>query len=187
MTFKLLGICIARPAAAIRRLNGFADPGLLSRSASLTRRRRTNMDKILVMDFAEANRLLPETYAIANFHDVKGKPRWTGWPRRLVPADTRRTAVLAGSGRAEQPAMDITQAPGDSPVARYHPGDEPTSEKQRYIRIQRPLPPQGAGRIGVGCPTRDSDAQTQPEARSCVTVRSGLLRVPAQIGQRRTR
>ncbi len=26
-----------------------------------------------------------------------------------------------------------------------------------------------------------------PEARSCVTVRSGLLRVPAQIGQRRTR
>jgi hypothetical protein len=39
----------------------------------------------------------------------------------------------------------------------------------------------------VGCPTRDSDAQTQPEARSCVTGRSGLLRVPAQIGQRRTR
>ena len=34
---------------------------------------------------------------------------------------------------------------------------------------------------------RDSDAQTQAEARSCVTVRSGLLRVPAQIGQRRTR
>ena len=27
----------------------------------------------------------------------------------------------------------------------------------------------------------------QPEARSCVTVRRGLLRVPAQIGQRRTR
>src|SRR5262249_32060708 len=36
-------------------------------------------------------------------------------------------------------------------------------------------------------PTRDSDAQTQPEARSCVTVHSGLVRVPAQIGQRRTR
>jgi hypothetical protein len=34
--------------------------------------------------------------------------------------------------------------------------------------------------------SRDSDAQTQPEARSCVTVRSGLLRVPAQIGRRRT-
>jgi hypothetical protein len=31
-----------------------------------------------------------------------------------------------------------------------------------------------------------SDAQRQPEARSCVTVRGGLLRVPAQIGQRRT-
>ena len=30
--------------------------------------------------------------------------------------------------------------------------------------------------------SRGSDAQTQPEARSCVTVRSGLLRVPAQIG-----
>jgi hypothetical protein len=37
-------------------------------------------------------------------------------------------------------------------------------------------------KIGVGCMTRDSDAQTQPEARSCVTVRSGLLRGPAQIG-----
>jgi hypothetical protein len=36
-------------------------------------------------------------------------------------------------------------------------------------------------------PTRDSDAQTQPEARSCVTVRIGVLRVAAQIGQRRTR
>ena len=41
--------------------------------------------------------------------------------------------------------------------------------------------------IGVGCPTRDSDAQTPPEARSCATDRSELLRVPAQIGQRRTR
>lgn len=43
------------------------------------------------------------------------------------------------------------------------------------------------GRIGVGCPTRDSDAQTPPEARSCVTVRCDFFAVPAQIGQRRTR
>jgi len=35
--------------------------------------------------------------------------------------------------------------------------------------------------------SRDSDAQTQPEARFRVTVRSGLLRVPTHIGQRRTR
>jgi hypothetical protein len=34
---------------------------------------------------------------------------------------------------------------------------------------------------------RPAMRKTPPEARSCVTVRSGLLRVPAQIGQRRTR
>src|SRR5215510_8745382 len=34
---------------------------------------------------------------------------------------------------------------------------------------------------------RRQRCETQPEARSCVTVRSGLVRVPAQIGQRRTR
>ena len=44
----------------------------------------------------------------------------------------------------------------------------------------------GAGRW-LARPSQGRDAQTQPEARSCVTVRSGLLRVLAQIGQRRTR
>ncbi|GII28102.1 hypothetical protein Pmi06nite_15440 [Planotetraspora mira] len=64
----------------------------------------------------------------------------------------------------------------------------PLVEIAKLGRTLSKLPPgEVLGRIGVGCPTRDSDAQTQPEARSCVTVRSGLLRVPAQIGQRRTR
>lgn len=47
-----------------------------------------------------------------------------------------------------------------------------------------------SGRRSSVMPTRRSrlrPAQTQPEVRSGVTGRSGLLRVPAQIGQRRTR
>ena len=51
-------------------------------------------------------------------------------------------------------------------------------------------PHEGLGRRSSVMPTRRlrlRPAQTQPEVRPCVTVRSGLLRVPAEIGQRRTR
>jgi hypothetical protein len=41
--------------------------------------------------------------------------------------------------------------------------------------------------MGVGCPTRDSDAQTQPRPDLVAPSAVDFFRVPAQIGQRRTR
>jgi hypothetical protein len=91
-------------------------------------------------------------------------------PKRLPAAD--RCGSAAPAEHAGMTSAERRTSAGECPRARC----------LHQVRLRR-----GAGRIDVGCPTRDSDAQTQPEARSCVTVRSGLLRVPAQIGQRRTR
>ena len=36
--------------------------------------------------------------------------------------------------------------------------------------------------VDLGHPVRDSDERTQPEGRTCASVRSGFSAVPAQIG-----
>lgn len=122
---------------------------------------------------------------------------------RATRRSTRRDHPSAGRRHLRQPSqptsatgsdhrlMQLTERPGrqrSGVGVRTREGSAKIRRKKATSDLELNLPQvRCLGRIGVGCPTRDSDAQTQPEARSCVTVRSGLLRVPAQIGQRRTR
>jgi hypothetical protein len=79
-------------------------------------------------------------------------------PGLLSQLDESRDYLLAGAEpHTRPPSSDLVAQRAES--SRTRPGPRAT------------------------CPS----APAQPEARSCVTVRSGLLRVPAQIGQRRTR
>jgi hypothetical protein len=92
------------------------------------------------------------------------------WDLSVSDAETREVALdevlrqlAAGSFRFE----GMTVVPDIADHLFKHAVEQAEESLAKYLEAEQEL---GA-----------------PEARSCVTVRSGLLRVPAQIGQRRTR
>ena len=108
---------------------------------------------------------------------------------------SRLTALFANDEHVE---VEASWAIYQRMIAAYrHP--DPAAGRELMVKLIEslsagvPRPLVEIAKLGrslskrAGCPTRVSDAHTQPEARSCITVRGGLLHVPAQIGQRRTR
>ena len=129
-----------------------------------------------------------------------------GWWRVLAVDAPRRLefedgfADDAGNPNPDMPTMTIRVAldeqPGgrhahghrdDVPLARGHGADDRDGHGGRHGVGDRPDRRAPAHRGDIALAKEDCLSNTQPEARSCVTVRSGLLRIPSQIGQRRTR
>ena len=105
------------------------------------------------------------------------------------PGVQRRRGAPPPRGRARHRAWPAR--PGDPAGPRPHRsaasrGDRPAGVRHLASRARPSSTATGAR--AASSFVRHVGQATQPEARSCVTVRSGLLRrVPAQIGQRRTR